>query len=135
MAIQPHTPLFMRDATLTVAADDFATPVQSMTLTPSVSTVTFKGLKPTAVWTAATTPTWTLDITAGQDETDDGLFMYLWTAQGEEVEFTFTPRTGGRAWTVTAIVVPGAVGGAVDTFATFTVSLPVVGQPSPDDLA
>lgn len=135
MAVIAVSPLFMREATLSVAADDYATAVSSITLTPSASVVSFKGLKPTATFTDVTAPTWTLDITAAQDDADDSLFMYLWDNQGETVEMVFTPRAGGRTWTVDAVITPGAIGGAVDTYGTFSVQLGVSGQPVPGALA
>jgi hypothetical protein len=119
----------MRESTLSVAGDDFAASVSSVTLTPSVSTVSFKGLKATSVHTETTSPTWTLDLAAAQDESDEGLQSHLWEGQGTSEDWTFTPKSGGRPWTVTVVLSPTAIGGAVDAYANFTVSLGVSGQP------
>lgn len=134
--ITPLAPLLMKEAVLSLGSDDFAAAVSSMTLTPSSSTVSFKGLKPTATYTDVTAPTWTCDVTFVQDwSTNTSLSYYLWTHQGETVNATFTPKAGGRSWTVKLVITPGAIGGAIDGFAEATVSLGVSGQPVPSVIA
>lgn len=125
------SPLFMAESVFSVESDDYAAAISSMTLTPSASNVNWKGLKPTSVHSRTTTPTWTCDVEFAQDDADDSLFMYLWDNQGEEKTVTFTPRSGGRPWTVVVNITPGSVGGSVDSFASSSISLGVVGQPTP----
>ena len=128
------SPLFMAEAVFSVESDDYAAAISSMTLTPSASVVNWKGLKPTSVHSATTIPTWTCDVSFAQDDADASLFMYLWDNQGESKTVTFTPRAGGRPWTVVVNITPGAVGGSVDSYAASTVTLGVVGQPTPGAL-
>lgn len=136
MATVTPSPLLMKDATLTIGTDEFAGAVSSVALTPSTSVVTFKGLNPDATFTDVTAPTWTCDLTYAQDwDSTNSLSMYLFENAGETVEAVFAPKAGGRSWTVNIIITPGAVGGAVDSFATATVSLGVKGQPTPGVLA
>lgn len=130
MPVIASNPLFMSNATLSVLADDYAAACSSITVTPAVTSVTFKGLKPTAVATFAGNPTWTLDIVHAQDlATATSLQNYLLANQGQTKSFIFEPIAGGKKVTVTAMIVPGEIGGAVETVATSTVSLPVIGVP------
>lgn len=130
IAIQP---LYLRDMTFTVAADDYAKHVSAVTLTPSTSQVQWKGGTPDAVFTRTTTPTWTCDLGYAQDwESADSLSRYLWEHQGETVSVVFEPEAGGTSWAVDINIVPGAIGGTIDSFGAATVSLGVDGAPVPD---
>jgi hypothetical protein len=72
-----------------------------------------------------------VDIAYAQDwDTTGSLSQYLFANEGAEVTLTFEPVNGGASWSADVIIVPGAVGGAVDSFAVATVSLPVQGKPS-----
>jgi len=124
------TPLYMKDATLTIAATGYEAEVSSATLTPSTSSAQWKGLTPEAVFTQTSATVWTLDLTLAQDWDDpDSLGLYLFEHEGEEVAMTFAPKVGGGGFTANVILTAGAIGGAVDGFAESTVSLPVQGRP------
>lgn len=125
-------PVFMKDVVFTVDVDSYEKHVSSVTITPSVSSVSWKGLNPDSTFTNASTPTWTVDIEFAQDwTTTDSLSKYLFNNSGETKTITFQPTNGsGLTFTVDAIIVPGSVGGAVDSYALTTVSLPVQGQPT-----
>lgn len=124
-------PLYLKDVVLTVDGDTYEKHVSGVTFTPSVSTATFKGLDSDAVFTQASNATWTVDLTYVQDwDTADSLSAYLFNNAGSEITLSFLAQTGSGTWSATVIVVPGAVGGAVDAYATSTVSLPVQGQPT-----
>lgn len=124
-------PLYLKDVVLTVDGDTYEKHVSGVTFTPSVSTATFKGLESDAVFTQASNASWTVDLTYVQDwDTADSLSAYLFNNAGSEITLSFLPQTGSGTWTATVIVVPGAVGGQVDAYATSTVSLPVQGQPT-----
>ena len=128
IAVQP---IYLKDVVLSVAGSDFEKHVSSVIFTPSVATATWKGLEPTAVFTNVGSSTWMVDIAYAQDwDTSGSLSAYLFANEGSEVTLTFEPVAGGSSWTATVIVVPGAVGGAVDSFAVATVSLPVQGKPT-----
>ena len=130
-------PFLMQDAILNFALDDYAAAVSSATLTPTAANVTWKGLKPAAVFTFAAAATWTLDLEYAQDwETANSLAQYLYLHEGETIAATLTPQDGlGQAWAVNVIITPGAVGGAVDTVAVGSVSLGVKGRPVASDVA
>ena len=125
------TPLYLKDATLTIAATGYEAEVSSAVFTPSTSPVTWKGLTPTAVFTETPTATWVVDLTYAQDHDDDAsLGVYLFEHEGEALECVFAPKAGGASYTATVVITPGAVGGTVDGFAEATVSLPVQGRPT-----
>jgi len=128
IAVQP---IYLKDCVLSVAGSDFEKAVSSVSFTPSVTTATFKGLEPTAVFTNVGSSTWMVDIAYAQDwETAGSLSAYLYANEGAEVTLTFEPVNGGSSWSADVIIVPGAVGGAVDSYAVATVSLPVQGRPT-----
>lgn len=130
MAVINVAPLYMRHVQLTVGTDDYQKHVSAVTLTPSNPTQTWKGLDQNVV-TATGSPTWTVEISYVQDwSTTNSLSDYLWDNQGTTKAMTFEPEDGGQAFTATVLIVHGAVGGQVDTFAATTVSLPVEGQPT-----
>lgn len=115
----------MGNATLTIDGVDYAAQVSSAVFTPTSSIVTWKGLKPTAVFTFPTNATWTLDLTYAQDFTaDDTLASFLLAHEGETIEnVVFAPIAGGRTFTADITIAPGSIGGAVDAVAEGTVSL------------
>lgn len=110
---------------------DYAPACNSVVLTPSSSTQTWKGGTPDAVFTDTTSPTRTLDVTIGTDWVDVESFAnYLEDHAGETIEgVAFTPRPGAPTWTVTVIVPPVPVGGSIDDWATAQLSFPVIGAP------
>jgi len=124
-------PIYLKDCVLTVGGtDSFEKHVSNVTFTPSVSTATWKGLNPDAVFTNVGSSTWTVDLSFAQDwETTNSLSQYLFNNEGDEVTLTFEPISGSSSWTAQVILVPGAVGGAIDSFAEASVSLPVQGRP------
>lgn len=123
-------PIYLKDVVLTVDGDTYEKHVSGVSISPSVSTATWKGLEPTAVFSQAGAATWTVDLTYAQDwETADSLSAYLFNNEGAEIALSFVPVSGGGTWSATVVIVPGAVGGAVDAFAEATASLPVIGRP------
>lgn len=138
MAVKDVTPFVSKNTIVQfgAAGDDFAKAVSSAILTPSGGIVTYKGLKKGAVYSFPEDATFTFDLTYAQDwGTVGSLSMYLFEHQGENVEVTFDANdvaTGGKTtWSFTVAITAGAVGGAVDSVATATVSLGVVGIPVP----
>ena len=124
-------PLFLMDVVLTVDGDTYEKHVSSVSFTPSISSATFKGLNPEAVFTETGAATWMCDLEYVQDwETTDSLSAYLFNNAGEEVSLTFKPRSGsGGSFSATVVIVDGAIGGSVDSYSTASVSLPVQGRP------
>jgi hypothetical protein len=128
IAVQP---IYLKDVVLSVAGSDFEKHVSSVTFTPSVSSATWKGLNPDAVYTNVGASTWMVDLAYAQDwDTTGSLSAYLFANEGAEVTLNFEPVAGGSSWAADVIIVPGAVGGAVDSYAVATVSLPVQGRPT-----
>lgn len=137
--IVPVSPFILKNAIVAFGTpgsdNDFAKAVSSATLTPSGGVTPFKGLKPDAVFTFPQSVTWTLDLEFAQDwSADDSLSRYLFDHQGETITATLNAddrTTGTTSWALNVAIVPGAVGGPVDSVATATVSLGVVGAPIP----
>jgi hypothetical protein len=135
MAQIAAAPLVLKDARFIVAADSYESSVSSVTFTPSSSTVTWKGLTPSSVFTGTTTATYSLELSYVQDwSTTNSLSQYLMLNEGREIMVTFIPQTvaTGTAPTFKArvIVTPGQIGGSVDSVAVSTVTLGVIGKPT-----
>jgi hypothetical protein len=123
MAQIATAPIVLKDARFLVAADSYESAVSGVTFTPSASTVTWKGLTPSSVFTGTSTATWTCELAYAQDwTTTNSLAQYLLANEG---------KTSGTVptFTATIIITPGAIGGTVDAVATATVTLGVVGRP------
>jgi len=132
MAVIAVDPIIMGDASLTFGLDNYESHVSSVMFTPTDNApVTWKGLSPSSVFSFGKKATWTLDLEYAQDwETVNALSAYLLANEGDEVVVTFAPADGGNAYTATVIITPGAIGGAVDTVPTGSVSLGVKGKPT-----
>ncbi|MBH0054483.1 hypothetical protein I6E74_09930 [Salinibacterium sp. SWN139] len=132
MATIAVVPIVMKDVVLEIEDDDFAAAVSSAVLTPSSSSVIFKGLKSGSVFTDVTAATWTLGLTYAQDWVTAGsLSQYLLENEGTVVDAVLKPQSGiGPSFSVEIVITPGAIGGAVDTTAVATVTLGVQGKPT-----
>lgn len=135
--ITPTEPLFLADCIVTLGLDDYQAAVSSATFTPTVpAPVVFKGLTPTAVFKRSGKADWALELTFVQDpDSETSLSNYLHDHEGETVPAVFKPNAGGSSWAADIIVVPGALGGAVETWGTTTVSLPVQDRPERTPIA
>lgn len=132
MATIAVTPFVLKDCVLSIEADDYAAAVSTLTLTPTTQMVSFVGLKPGAISTDATEPTWTLGLTYAQDWVSaDSLSRYLFDNQGLAKDAVIKPQSGvGPSFAVEIIITPGAIGGTGQQTATATVTLGVNGQPT-----
>lgn len=131
MASIAVSPFQMTDCLLTVEADNYEAHVSTVEFAPSSTAAQFKGLTPSAVFNFAGAPTWTCNLTFAQDwSTANSLSRYLFENAGAEIDVTFEPVKGGPAVTATLVAQPGSIGGAVDSVATSTVALGVVGKPT-----
>lgn len=124
------SPLVMKDAVLNFPTDNYSAAASAITCTPTSSAITWAGLALNTI-TDSSAATWAVAITYAQDwETVNSLSQYLHANEGNEVAMTFGPKNGsGPTFTVTVIVVPGAIGGTVNTVAETTVTLPAKGKP------
>lgn len=124
-------PIVLKNCTVKIDADSYEAATSSVTFVPSVatSTVTFKGLTPTARFSFPTAEPseWVANIDYAQDwQTAESLANYLHEHEGDEVACEFVPEAGSGmpSFTSTLTIVPGQIGGAVDAVAVSSVSLP-----------
>lgn len=119
---------------------DFEKHVSAVEFVPSTGSVEWKGLNPDAVFSFPTTTTWTMNLSYAQDwSSENSLSGFLYENEGETFTMVFmTDYSGGEgvdasatnpAWRVQATVVPGAIGGSIDSVAVGTVTLQVHGRP------
>jgi hypothetical protein len=122
IAVQP---IVLNDVLLTIEGNDYEAHVSAVTFTPTSPTVTWKGLTPTSQHSFAGAATWMVTLDFAQDwETADSLSIHLLENELEKVAATFEPKKGGASFASTIVLVPGGVGGGVDTVATSSVTLP-----------
>lgn len=120
-----YNPLYMKDCLVSVAGTEHQVECSSVVITPTSTTATFKGLAPSAIYTAGGLATWEAALTFAQDwDESTSLAVYLHANEGSNVAFIFEPKDGGASFAATLTVVPGAIGGAVDAFAESTVNMP-----------
>lgn len=132
MTVIAVQPIVLKDCKLLVEADNYEAHVSKVSLDPTTSSQTWKGLTPSASFTDSSSPTWVCSLEYAQDwETTDSLSRYLFENQGETVTAKFQPKkgTGLPEFTVELVIVAGPIGGAIDAFAVGSVSLGVNGQP------
>lgn len=130
MANVTLAPILLSDVKLTLGTDDYQGSVSAVEFVPSTNIVTWKGMTPGASYSFPTTATWQANLTYAQDwATDNSLSRYLFDHEGETVEATFEPKNGGPSFEATLIIVPGSIGGQIDTVAVAQVSLGVQGKP------
>lgn len=123
-------PLVLKDVVLEIGEHDMRKHVDSVLLQPATSPLTWTGLGKNS-HTDPGSETWSAQLSYAQDwETPDSLSRYLFEHSGETVQGTFKPRSGtGPEFAVDLVLVSGAVGGAVNAFATTTVTLGISGRP------
>lgn len=124
-------PILLSNVLLTLGDNDYQGSVSKVEIAPTSSIVNWKGMTPAASYSFPTSSTWACNLEYAQDwETTNSLSRYLHDHEGETVEATFEPKNGGASFTATLVIVPGTIGGSVDTVATATVALGVRGKPS-----
>ncbi|KAA9105007.1 hypothetical protein [Microbacterium rhizomatis] len=133
MASIVPAPIILNDCVLVIGTDNYEASVAKVQLDPKTPDVKWKGMTPSAIIPLAGTPEWALTIDYAQDwATTNALAQYLLTNAGQQKAITFKPKkptTTGPTFTITAVIQPGAIGGALDTVATASVTLQCVGQP------
>ena len=133
MAVITANPVYLKDTSFLVAADNYESALSSATFTPTSSTATWQGLTPSSSFTFASTATWTVTLEYAQDwATTNSLSRYLYENEGKEVVVKFAPTKGAvvPTFTATVIITPGAIGGAVNAVATASVTLPLKARPT-----
>jgi hypothetical protein len=122
----------LRDATFTVEATDYANQCTSVVLTPEQPTQTLKTMVPDGIVQDVDSAVWTCSINGVQDyKAAQGLARLLTDMAGEQLDIVFTPRNGVGNAKATVTVVGKAVpfGGEQGAFTTFSIDLPVIGEP------
>lgn len=133
MATIAVAPFVLKDALLTIATDNYEKHVSGVLFTPQTSPVTWQGLTPDSAFSDASNPIWTCQMDYAQDwTTTNSLAQYLLANAGQQKVAVFKPQgatTGKPIITATLIIVPGPIGGQVNTVQVGTVTMGVVGQP------
>lgn len=127
MSVLEVQPLVLKDVELVIGGetgDDFRKHVNSVTFTPTSSTTTWTGLGKNT-HTDVSIATWVAALGYAQDwDSPKSLSRYLYEHEGETIEMQFRPKSGvGPSFTANVVITPGAIGGAVNAFATTTVNL------------
>lgn len=133
MAVIATNPVILNDVQFLVVADNYESSVSAVEFTPATSTVTWKGMTPSAVFSFSPTATWTCTLTFAQDwTTTNSLSQYLLANEGTEKVVKFFPKAGAAAkgFQATVIITPGSIGGSIDSVAVATVTLAVKGKPT-----
>lgn len=135
MATIAVQPILLTNIDLKIAADNYEAALSKVQFDPATAIVKWKGLTPASVFNFSTSADWTVTLEFAQDwSTTNSLGQYLLANAGKTVVMTFKPQkpaTGtSPTWTASVIIAPGAIGGAVDTVATASVTLAVVGVPA-----
>lgn len=126
-------PIVLNNITLLIGTDNYEASVNKARLVPTTPVVKWKGMTPGSTVNLAGEPEWVLELGFAQDhETANSMSQYLLTNVGQEKTIALKPQKGTVAtatYTVKALILPGPVGGDLDTTAVGDVSLPVNGQP------
>lgn len=123
-------PYVLKNAVLTIAADDFTAAISQALFTPQVQWGWTE-----AIGSRTATPyligvKWTVTISYLQDLTDGSLTMYLLEHVAETKEVVFTPVVGGKSLRADVMIVPGQVGGVTNQLATATAVMPLFDEPA-----
>ncbi len=104
------TPYSLKNATLSIEADDYTAAVTQVEFTPSTATSTVRTIDGVAHKDQSTSE-WTCTIGFIQDLDPSGLLRYLLDNDGETKSVVFTPTTAGPSISADLVVSPGAIGG------------------------
>lgn len=133
MATIAVAPFVLKDALLTIATDNYEKHVSGVLFTPQMTPVTWQGLTPDSAFSDASSPVWTCQMDYVQDwTTTNSLAQYLLTNAGQQKVAVFKPQgaaVGKPIITATLLIVPGPIGGQVNTVQVGSVTMGVIGQP------
>lgn len=111
MAVIPlNSPFALKNATLTIASDDFTAAVTQVEFTPSIASSTVRTIDGVAHKDQSTAE-WSCTIGFVQDLDPDGLLRYLLDNDGDTKTVVFVPETLGPSITADLVVSPGTIGG------------------------
>jgi hypothetical protein len=128
-----------RSINLTIDGKEFHCEVTAVDLVPSVDTATSTVLCDDGTVTDAGTPSWSLSIDYNVDHNPASLFRTLLANVGKVAAFDYKPDPVNAPlthYTGSARLIPGNAGGSAGAFESGSVSLPLIGAPTPvDDVA
>lgn len=120
---------FFPAGTLLIATDGYKAAVTSAELVPTTPTEVLRDIGG-GVTVISGAPEWTLNLNFAQDlKTTNSLSQYLIANQGTKKTIVYTPQTGGKGFTITALILAAKVGGAGGSVAKADITLPCDGQP------
>lgn len=120
---------FFPAGTLLVGTDGYKAAVTSAELVPNTPTEVIRDIGG-GVTVVAGTPEWTLVLNFAQDwKTTTSFSQFLIANQGTKKTCVYTPQTGGKGFTITALMIAAKAGGAANAAAKSDVTLPCDGQP------
>ena len=121
---------FFPAGTILIGTDGYKAAIESAVLTPTTPTEVFRDIGG-GISTVAGVPEWDLTLSFAQDlKTTNSLTQYLITNQGAKKTIVYTPLATGKSFTVTVLIIAGAVGGPANAIAKSSVKLLVDGQPT-----
>ena len=121
---------FFPAGTILIGTDGYKAAIESAVLTPTTPTEVFRDIGG-GISTVAGLPEWDLTLSFAQDlKTTNSLTQYLITNQGAKKTIVYTPLATGKSFTVTVLIIAGAVGGPANAIAKSSVKLLVDGQPT-----
>lgn len=121
---------FFPAGTLSIGNDSYKAAVTSAVLTPTTPTEVIRDIGG-GITTVAGPAEWALGLNFMQDlKTASSLSQYLITNQGTKKTIVYTPQSGGKGFTVSALIVAAPVGGDAKSAAKSDVTLLVDGQPT-----
>lgn len=134
MAVIVPDPIVLNDISLVIGTDNYEFSVSRVELVPTTPTLQWRGMTPTATYNRSGAPTWVANIDYPQDHAAaTSLSEYLRTNVGTIKQIVFKPKkpASGTAptYTVSVLILPGPIGGAVDSIGVGSVALPCEGQP------
>lgn len=120
---------FFPAGTLLIGTDGYKAAVTSAELVPTTPTEVLRDIGG-GVTVISGPPEWTLNLNFAQDlKTANSLSQYLIANQGSKKTIVYTPQTGGKGFTITALILAAKVGGAANAAANSDITLPCDGQP------
>ena len=116
--------------TITVGTDGYKAAVTSAELVPTTPTEVIRDIGG-GITVVSGPPEWALGLNFMQDlKTTNSFSQYLITNQGTKKTIVYTPLATGKTFTVTVLIIAGAVGGPANAIAKSSVKLLVDGQPT-----
>ncbi|MGV8965340.1 MAG: hypothetical protein ACOH2F_03590 [Cellulomonas sp.] len=132
MAVVGLQPISLRNATLTVAEDDYTQSIDQVTFAPEVDYEWTRGYDDSAYYPYYTGIRWTVALGYAQDLLTPGslsLYLLEHAAQTRTITFTPVPGSGQRTITADVLIIPGQLGGVPGQILTGSVALPLFGDP------